>query len=186
MWKGGRALDPGLLGEFASGRVYVEIVGGDGQAEIRGQVEPNGAMVPVKNYVAHLTPASGTPAMGAGTAVLSEIHFAHGRVSVFYQITVAGTSGQLRTAALVGVAKTAEPDVRTFLLNRRSRRLQLLSPRIVPTGGTITGQYEVKRAQRAVFFPTKLLSTGSREVGVVVNTSRFPTGELYGVFKPVP
>ena len=56
----GRPLDNQLLGEFASERVYVEIIGGDGKPEIRGQLEPNTAMVMVMNYTVNLTPAAGT------------------------------------------------------------------------------------------------------------------------------
>ena len=33
---------------------------------------------------------------------------------------------------------------------------------------------------------TRLLATGKGEVGIVVTTSRFPAGELYGALVPVP
>jgi hypothetical protein len=52
-------LDPQLLGEMASARVYVEVVGGDGKAELRSQLEPNGAMGPVKSFVARLATTPG-------------------------------------------------------------------------------------------------------------------------------
>jgi hypothetical protein len=177
-------LEGKLLSEFASARVYVEIVGGDGKAEIRGQLEPNGAMVPVRNFVAHLAPAPGVESRGAGTAVVSEVHFPDGRVSVFYRFTVAGTNGPPRNAALVGVSAT-EP-----LPRRRPGENVLPKPRLLPsrapaTGGTITGEYEVNRSRPDALFPTKVLSAENREIGIVVSTSRFPQGELFGVLKPV-
>jgi hypothetical protein len=178
-------LDGKLLGEFASARVYVEIVGGDGKAEIRGQLEPNGAMVPVRNFVAHLGPAPGADARAGGTAVLSEVHFADGRVSVFYQVTVAGTSGMPRSAALVGVPAIKGAAPLKFLSRNTLPKLRLLPSRASATGGTMTGQYEVNRKQSDAIFATKLLSVGRGEIGIAVSTSRFPDGELYGIFKPV-
>lgn len=179
-------LDGELLGELASARVYVEIVGGDGKGEIRGQLEPNGAMVSVRNFVAHLAPTPGADTQAAGTAVLSEVHFVDGRVSVFYQVTVAGTSGTPRGAALVGVPAATGPSPLKFLSRNALPKLRLVPSRASATGGTMTGQYEVNRKQRDALFATKLLSAGSRDIVIAVSTSRFPDGELYGVFKPVP
>ncbi len=188
-WDGqGRSrLDGKLLGEFASARVYLEIVGGDGKPEIRGQLEPNDAMVPVKNYLAHLEPAPGVESHGVGTAVLSEVHFPDGRVAVFYHLTVARTSGTPRSAALVGVpAATGQAESLPRNLNQNVLpRLKLLSSDANATGGTMTGEYEVDRRESNALFATNLLATGSREVGIAVSTSRFPDGELYGAFKPV-
>jgi hypothetical protein len=178
-------LDSNLLGELASARVYVEIVGGDGKAEIRGQLEPNGAMVPVSNFVAHLAPTPGADAQAAGTAVLSEVHFADGRVSVFYQVTVAGTSGTPRGAALVGVPAAGGPTPLKFLSRNTLPKPRLAPSRSPATGGTMTGQYEVNRKQSDALLATKLLAAGSREIAIAVSTNRFPDGELYGVFKPV-
>jgi len=177
-------LDGKLLGELASARVYVEIVGGDGKPEIRGQLEPNGAMLPVRNFVAHLEPAPGSDTRGTGTAVLSEVHFADGRVSVFYQVTVAGTSGAPTNAALVGVPEAAAPSPPKFLRQNALPDLKLLPSRAPGTGGTMTGQYEVKATQSDALYATKLLA-GSREIGILVTTNRFPEGELFGLFKPV-
>lgn len=186
--KGPVPLDGKLLGEFASARVYVQIVGGTGKPEVRGQLEPNGAMVPVKNFVAHLEPAPGADTRGVGTAVLSEVHFADGRVSVFYEVTVAGTSGAPKSAALVGVpADPAGPaaSARKFTSRNALPKLRLLPSRTAATGGTMTGQYEVKDKQADALFVTRMMAARSAEVGIAVSTSRFPEGELYGVFKPV-
>jgi CHRD domain len=178
-------LDGELLGEFASARVYIEVVGGDGQREIRGQLEPNGAMVPVSNFVAHLAPTPGVDTQAAGTAVLSEVHFVDGRISVFYQVTVAGTSSTPRGAALVGVPAATGPSPLEFLSRNALPKLRLMPSRSSATGGTMTGQYEVTRKQQDALFATRLLSAGSREVAIAISTDRFPDGELYGVFKPV-
>lgn len=178
-------LDDRLLGELASARVYVEIVGGDGKAELRGQLEPNGAMVPVKNFVAHLAPTPGADAKAAGTAVLSEVHFPDGRVSVFYRVTVAGASGTPRGAALVGVPAAGGPAPLKVLGRNTLPKSRLIPSRTPATGGTMTGQYEVNRRQPDALLATKLLETGSRDIAIAVSTSRFPDGELYGVFKPV-
>jgi len=187
VWDGqGRPeLDARLLGELASARVYVEIVGGDGKAEIRGQLEPNGAMVPVKNFVAHLAPAPGADAKAAGTAVLSEVHYPDGRVSVFYQVTVAGASGTPRSAALVGVPGAGGAAPLKVLGRNTLPRSRLIPSRTPTTGGTMTGQYEANRRQPDALLATKLLETGSRDIAIAVSTRRFPDGELYGVFKPV-
>lgn len=175
-------IDTKLLGEFASARVYLEVVGGDGRPEIRGQLEPNGAMVPFRNFVAHLSSAQG--GSGVGTAVLSEAHFADGRVSVFYQVTVAGTSSAPQGVALVGVAAAA-PAPPKFSPKNALPQFKSLPSRAPATGGTLFGQYEVRRDKGDALFATKLFSAGNPEVGISVRTSRFPDGELYGIFKPV-
>jgi hypothetical protein len=179
------SLNRRLLGEIASGRVYAEIVASDGTRAIRGQLEPNGAMVPVRNFVAHLTPVRGDSTRSTGTAVLSEVHFADGRVAVFYEVTAAGTSGRPTGASLVNVKSGAGGGASEFLLNRASRDLQPLPSRATGNGGTLSGQFEVRPGQRDKLVATRLLASGSREVGIVVTTARSPTGELYGVFRPV-
>jgi hypothetical protein len=178
-------LGSNLLGELASGRVYVEIVGGDGKAEIRAQLEPNGAMVPVRNFVAHLGPAPGADARATGTAVLSEVHFPDGRVAVVYQVTVAGTSGTPRGAALVGVPATGGPAPLKLLGRNMLPKPRLAPSRTPATGGTMTGQYEINRRQTDALLATRLLAAGRRDIAIAVTTSRFPDGELYGVFKLV-
>ncbi len=183
--KGAPAVDPKLLGEFATGRMYLEIVGGNGRPEIRGQLEPNNAMVPVTNFVATLAPAAkGT---GTGTAVLSEVHFADGRVGVFYRVTVAGTSGAPQAVALTGVPTTAPPAARQprFSVKNALPQARTLVSRSAATGGTLTGDYQVRRDSVEAPLATRLLSAGDREVAVSVRTSRFPEGELYGIFRQV-
>lgn len=178
-------LDGNLLGELASGRVYVEIAGGDGKPEIRGQLEPNGAMVPVKNFVAHLTPAPGADARAAGTAVLSEVHYPDGRVEVFYQVTVAGASGTPKGAALVGSPAAGRAAPLKIAPRNTLPKPKLAPSRAPATGGTLTGQYQANRTQRSALLATSLLAAGSRDISIAVSTNRFPDGELHGVFKQV-
>ena len=174
-------LDNNLLSEFASARVYLQVVGADGRPEIRGQLEPNGAMVPVRNFVAHLAPAK-DGASGVGTAVLSEIYLP-GRVAVFYEVTVAGTSGAPRSAALVGAPANAAPGPQAFV---RSNALPRLAMRArAANGATMTGQYEVTGERPDALVATSMMAAGAGEVGISVSTSRFADGELYGAFKPV-
>lgn len=175
-------LDNNLLGEFASGRVYLQVDGGDGNPEIRGQLEPNGAMVPVRNFVAHLTPAK-PGASGVGTAVLSEVYLPQGRVSVFYEVTVAGTSGAPRAAALAGAPAGAAGAARAS--QQALPRMILRSKPAAANGATMTGQYEAMREQPGARLASTMLSAGGREAGISVSTTRFADGELYGVFKPV-
>ena len=181
--KGGQpAFDTNLLGEFASGRVYLEIVGGDGKPVIRGQLEANGAMVPVKNYVAHLTPTQGGD--GVGTAVLSETHFADGRVAVFYRLTVAGTSGAPRAVSVTGIAAGAPRQATRFSKESALPGRRVASPAAATGGGTLVGNYDSRVSDARL--PTSMLSAGkAAEVGITVTTGRFPDGELYGAFKPV-
>jgi hypothetical protein len=184
--KGNVKVDSHLLSEFASARIYVEIVGGDGKREIRGQLEPNGSMVLVKNFVAHLAGMPSSQSRGTGTAVLSEVHYSDGLVSVFYQATVADTNGTPTKAALVGVpdADTAVPSNRLAKVAPLPK-MKVLPSKATPAGGTLTGTYQVDSDKDDGPTATKLLSIGTREVGIVVSTSKFPDGEIYGVFKPV-
>ena len=178
----GRALDNTLIGELDSERVYVEIVGGNGKPEIRGQLAPNGAMVKVANYVAHLAPAAGSGAHGSGTAIVSETYLPNGKISVFYAATVAGTSGAPTNAALVG---GRAPQARVFRARAALPRLKLRTSRDKEMGGSLSGLYEVSSAAPNALFAARLLSKGDGEAGIVVTTSRFPKGELYGVLVPV-
>lgn len=183
--KGPVNLDNNLLSEFASGRVYVEVVAADGRPEIRGQLEPNGAMVPVRNFVAHLIPAPGSKTKGTGTAVLSETHFPDGRVSVFYHATVAGTAGTPKEVALVRVPPSSTGAVPLSLPKPRALPKQRLMPSREPkTGGTLTGQYETNRKDKTAIFSTQLLAAGAQPA-IVIRTDKFPDGELYGALKPV-
>jgi hypothetical protein len=178
--------DNRLIGEFDSGRMYVEIIGTDGKAEIRGQMSPNTAMVPYTNYVAHLTSTKGSDSKGTGTAVLSEIHLPGGKVAVFYALTVEGASGMPTNASLVAVSEKSPISARVF-----SKRMALPGLRLSgfrgkgAMGGTVSGSYEVTSNKRNAPLVARLLSTGSKEVGIVVTTRRFPMGEFYGALVPV-
>jgi hypothetical protein len=178
----GRELDNNLIGEFDSERVYAEIVGGNDKPEIRGQLAPNGAMVMVKNYVAHLAPIEGSHSKGSGTAIVSETYLPGGKVSVFYATTVANTLGPPTNAALVG---KSVPKVHTFTPRTALPQLKLRFSRDQETGGSLTGLYVVKSAAPNALFATRLLSTGNGGAGFVVTTKRFPDGELYGALVPV-
>jgi hypothetical protein len=175
-------LDNNLIGEFDSGRVYIEIAGGDGKAEVRGQLAPNGAMVPVNNYVARLGPTQGANSSASGTAVVSETHLPGGKVSVFYAATVAGTAGTPTNVALVG---SPAPQDRVFKSELALPKLALRLSRDKQTGGSLSGNYKVKRAAPKAVFASRLSQTGTGESGIVVATNRFPKGELYGALVPV-
>jgi hypothetical protein len=103
-----RAIDNQLVGEFDSGRVYVEIVGNDGKPAIRGQLGFNSAMVMVANYVVNLAPLPSVDSKGNGTAVVSETYLPKGKTSVFYAATVAGTTSAPTNASLGGTATPAD------------------------------------------------------------------------------
>jgi hypothetical protein len=178
----GRELDSNLIGEFGSERVYVEITGRDGKPEIRGQLAPNTAMVMVSNYVANLTPAAGADSKGTGTAIVSETHLPGGKVAVFYTATVAGTSGAPTNAALVS---GPTPQARTFSTRSALPKLQLRSARDKKAGGSLKGAYEINSAAPRALFATRLMAANIGESGIVVTTSRFPNGELYGALVPV-
>ena len=179
----GRQLDNNLLGEFASERTYVEIVGNDGKPEIRGQLAPNSAMVHVMNYIATLTPAEGTNSQGTGTAIVSETHLPGGKVSVFYAATGAGTAGTPTNAAMVS---GPTPRERTFSTQSALPKLQLRSSRERRSGGSLSGSYEINTAAPKALLATRLTAAAAPgESGIVVTTSRFPNGELYGALVPV-
>lgn len=173
-----RALDNHLIGEFDSERIYVEIVGTNGKPEIRGQLAPNTAMVPVANYVAYLAPIAGSNSKASGTAIFSETYLPGGKVSVSYAVTVAETSGAPTGAAL---ATNPAPKARRMALPK----LKLRFSRDKETGGSLTGLYEVNSAAPDAVLVTRHPTSVQSEAGLVVTTSRFPNGELYGVLMPV-
>ena len=175
------ALDNTMIGEFDSGRVYVEIVGGDGKPEIRGQLGANPAMVRVANFVAQLAPVRGSSSHGSGTAVVSETLLPGGKIGVFYALTIAGTSGVPMQAAFVrnlahSVARVAPEMVLPRAEVRASRDR---------TGGALTGAYDVDAAGSKAPFASRIIRDGRTTVGLVVSTARFPHGELAGDFLPV-
>jgi hypothetical protein len=180
---GGRELNANLLGEFASERVYVEIVGADGKKEIRGQLAPNSAMVMVSNFTVKLAPAEGTNSKGTGTAVVSETHLPGGKVQVFYAATVAGTAGAPTNAALVS---GATPKARAFTTRAALPKMQLRASRDKKSGGSLSGTYDVNRTAPNALLATRLGAGDAAQSGMVVTTSRFPNGELFGALVPVP
>jgi hypothetical protein len=178
-----KPLDNALIGEFDSERVYVEIVGGDGKPEIRGQLAPNGAMVMVTNYVAHLAPGAGVDSKGAGTAILSETHLPGGKVSVFFAATVSTPSGVLKAAGLVGDAAGKR---RGFLeAGSALPQLKVSYSGDPAAGGSMSTLYVADAAKPGMPITARLMKTGDGGIGVVVATSKYPAGELYGVLVPV-
>lgn len=175
-------LDNKLLSEFASERVYVEVMGATGKPEIRGQLEPNNAMVMVSNYTVDLKPAAGTESKGTGTAVVSETHLPGNKVAVFYAATVAGTTGSPTSAALVS---GLTPQERAFKADTKLPRFRLRSVAGSTTGGSLAGSYEIDGDKPAAPFATRLIASAKGETGFVVTTNRYPNGELYGVLVPV-
>jgi hypothetical protein len=179
---GGRSLENSLIGEFDSGRVYVEIAGAEGKPEIRGQLGPNTAMVMVMSYVAHLAPIEGSQSKGSGTAVVSETYLPGGRTSVFYAATVADTSGAPTSVALVGGPAPSPEALATRL---SLPELKLSKSRNGATGGSLSGVYVVNSSIPNPLLATRLMSANKGQSGIVVTTSRFPHGELYGALVPV-
>jgi hypothetical protein len=179
----GRAFDNRLVSELDSERVYVEIVGGGGKPEIRGQLAPNDAMVPVSSYVARLVPAEGTKSAGSGTAVVSEVFLPGGKVSVFYAATVTGTASEPVAAGVVGVPIKPPPKPPAFL---RLPALKLRPSRAAKNGASLSGSYETDQTGRKQPLVTRLLGAGdNKAVDLVVATGRFRAGELRGVLEPV-
>jgi hypothetical protein len=178
-----RSLDNTLIAEFDAARIYVEIIGGNGKPEIRGQLEPNGAMVQFSNYTVHLAPLPGTRSKGTGTAVYSETFLPNGKVSVFYAGTVADTSGPPVAAALGTRRTVADPAVRSFDASLPELKLKLSHN--ASTGGSFSGVFEIEGAAHTGHLNTPLVQTLEPEAGIVITTGRFPSGELFGPLVPV-
>lgn len=177
-----RPLDNALIGEFDSERVYVEIVGGDGKPEIRGQLAPNGAMVMVTSYVAHLAPDAGVDSKGAGTAILSETHLPGGQVNVFFAATVSTPAGVVKAAGLVADAKGKH---RGFGAGAALPQLKVSYSADPAAGGSLAALYVAPEARSDAPLAARLVKLGNGSVGVIVATSKYPAGELYGVLVPV-
>jgi hypothetical protein len=192
-WDFARTLEGRRRSELTGARIYAEITGGDGKPEIRGQLEPNNAMLPVRNFVAHLTPVGDPGARGVGTAIMSEVHYADGRVSVFYHATVAGTSSAPVNAALVpmpprSAATTNAAPRQLPAIERRNAlpQMRVLNTRAAATtGGALTGIYESRRDAAEEPMTATKATAGGGEAGITVSTARFPNGELFGVLVPV-
>jgi hypothetical protein len=177
-----RPLDNALIGEFDSERVYVEIVGGNGKPEIRGQLAPNGAMVMVTSYVAHLAPGAGVDSKGAGTAILSETHLPGGKVSVYFAATVSAPAGVLKAAGLVADANGKH---RGFTAGSALPQLKVSYSADPAAGGSLSTLYFTAEAKAGAPLAARLVKLGNGSVGVIVATSKYPAGELYGVLVPV-
>jgi hypothetical protein len=160
-----RTLDNAMIGEFDSERVYVEISGGNGEPEIRGQLGANAAMVRFSDYTARLAAANGT-ASSSGTAVVTEVHLPR-KTTVFYALTVARTTSAPTGAVLV--ARETNRVLKTLPVNTKSSRL-------AANGGTLTGSFSTDVRARQVL----------RNATLVVITRQFPKGELAGALMPVP
>lgn len=176
-----KPLDNTLIGEFDSERVYVEIVGGDGKPEIRGQLAPNGAMVMVTNYVAHLAPDAGVDSKGSGTAIVSETHLPGGKVSVFFAATIASPAGVVKAAGLVADKQGKHGG---FTGGSALPQLKMSHARDPGSGASMSALY-VTSESRSDAPPARLVKLGNGSVGLIVATSKYPAGELYGVLVPV-
>lgn len=176
-----KPLDNELIGEFDSGRVYVELVGSNGKPEIRGQLGQNGAMVRIANYTAQLGPASGATSDGNGTAIVSETYLPGGKVTVFYAATVANTSGPPVSVTLTGVPPAPTRPLAAAALPRASVRSAAPSAH----GGTITGNYQAGAANPGMPLASRLSSAANAAPRLVVTTDRFRGGELVGTLVPV-
>ena len=168
---GGRPLDNKLIGEFDSGRVYVEIVGGNQKPEIRGRSPRIARWCLLQTTWRNSLLLEGADSKGSGTAIVSETHLPDGKVSVFYAATVADTSGTPTNAALVS---GPVPKGRAFTPRMALPQLEVRSSRDKATGGSISGHYDVNSAAPGALLVKGLLSTGNGQAGFVVTTSRFP------------
>jgi len=178
----GKPLDNALIGEFDSERVYVEIVGGDGKPEIRGQLAPNGAMVMVTSYVAHLAPDAGVDSKGSGTAILSETHLPGGKVSVYFAATVASPAGVVKAAGLVADKQGKHGG---FTAGSALPQLKVSYARDPAAGASMSALYVTSSTRSDAPPATRLVKLGNGSVGLIVATSKAPAGELYGVLVPV-
>jgi hypothetical protein len=171
----GPKIDNNLLGEFLSERVYVEIVGGDGTPEIRGQLAPNSTMATFKNYVADLSPRGG--GKGGGTAVVSETYMPDGKITVDYAATVTGLTAAPTSVAL-GPAKAGGGKKR-FLPN-----VKLRFARDRNSGGSLRGQYTVDANAPDAALPSNP-EPGQTAAGFVISTVQSPDGAVEGELVPV-
>ncbi len=173
------ALSNHFIGEFDAGRVYVEIETRARGAEIRGQLGLNSAMVKVVNYASHLAPIAGIHSQGTGTAILSETYLPGGKVAVFYALTVASTSSVPTRAVLTGgsapKARSLSATLRLPATGQYSRDRR---------GGSLSGSYNIAATESGAA-ALRLLSAEGPAIRLVVFTSRFPNGELYGDLRPI-
>jgi hypothetical protein len=182
---GDKVFPPRLLSEFASGRIYLQIDGPQGRAELRGQLEPNGAMVPNRNFIAPLLPRPGSGGTGEGTAVLSETYLPGGRIEVEFSVTVAGTTGEPEAVSL-GSAPQASLFRTTRFVAARRLPVEDKGPGTRRRGGgTIAGRYVARTATEKAQLTVGNLMSAANSPTIAVRTSRIPEGELIGVFRPV-
>jgi hypothetical protein len=167
-----------LLGEFDSQRVYVEIMAATTSASRTTGTERRW----FRDKLRRSSHAQRAQFKGTGTAIVSEIYLPAGKISVFYAATVAGTSGPPVKAGLV-----AEPEAKVQLFTPRLMlpKLRLLSSPDAAAGGSLQGLFDVDSAEPNALFVKRLSSSGKAQVGIVITTSRFPDGELFGILVPV-
>jgi hypothetical protein len=170
----GPMLSNQLVSEFDSERVYVEIVGDDGKAEIRGQLMINDSITMVENYVAALAPVSGSKA--SGTAIVTKVYLPRGKVVMTYAATVAGTADQPTLAAL-SPKRSLKNKISLLGIKTRYSRDKL-------AGGSLLGNYKVNKTS-AEAAPNLGTPSDTDETGIAVATSKFPDGEVFGVLKLV-
>jgi hypothetical protein len=145
-------------------------------------------MVPVRNYTARLMPNQVPGAAGEGTAVLSETYLPGGKIAVEYSVTVAGTAGAPEAAALVSAPRASMAKGARFLTASQLPDIRV-SEGAEPGGagkggGSFNGAYTVAQVGPRALIAGAFLRAGNAPV-ITVRTSRFPDGELSGVFVPV-
>jgi hypothetical protein len=118
---------------------------------------------------------------------VSEVAFPDDRVMVIYEVTVAGTSGSPKKVALVGMPGPTDGSARPhkFVPENALPKMRLAPSRAAKSGGTMSGEYEVRRGQRDTLTASKLQLESNSEIGISVATSRFPQGELYGALRRI-
>ena len=136
----------------------------------------------VANYVVQLATLPGCDSKDNGTAIVSETYLPGGKTSVFYAATVAGTSGAPTNVAIGGAATPAE---RAFTPQAALPQLKLNLSRDRQTGGSLSGTYQVNTAAPNALLASRVLRTSNGQSGLIITTSRFPKGELYGALVPV-
>jgi hypothetical protein len=174
--KGELTINNALVGEFASERVYVEIVTSVGDAEIRGQLAANDLMTEVENYVVELAPMNGGGAAN-GTAVVTKAYLPDGKVAVTYAATVAGLADAPKAVSITRDRYQRGKDA--DLLKTKIRR-----GRGGQNGSTLDGTYEVDGSAAAGVKDLKP-ADASKRPGLVIKTNQSPDGAVYGALIPV-
>lgn len=176
--------DASFLRELATGRLYVQVNGPEGKPELRAQLEPNGAMTPVSNFVASLAARDTRESKAVGTAMYSEVQLPNGVVRVLYHVTIAGATSEPTSAAVIpvrgGATTMSSPAaIAKFRLPEAARSGAERAP-----GGTLSGSFEIRPGSTTSPFTVMNQREWSPR-RLVVSTRRFPEGELVGELVPV-